>query len=250
MPSPRGILITGATGGIGAALALAYAEPGRTLWLHARRRDRLAELAAKCAERGAEVHERSLDVADAAALIDWVSSIARNVDLAIVNAGVTSNMRAGEGWREVEQILQVNVRAAMAVVCALAPAMRERRAGQIALVSSISAWHGVPLTPAYSASKAALKAYGESLRGWLAPEGVKVNVVLPGFVRTGMSARFPGPKPFMVSPERAARRIRRGLAEDRAYIAFPFLPNLLMRSLVLFPPAVSQAILRTLGYSS
>jgi short-subunit dehydrogenase len=145
-------------------------------------------------------------------------------------------------------VIQVNIRAALATVCALVPAMRRRGAGQIALVSSIAAWHGVPLTPAYSASKAALKAYGEALRGALAPAGIEVNVVLPGFVRTAMSDKFPGPKLFMLSAEDAARRIVRGLARDRARISFPLLPSLFMRSLALLPAAAAQRILRSMGY--
>jgi short-subunit dehydrogenase len=250
MRAPSRILITGATGGIGSALALAYAQPGRTLWLQGRRREVLAQLAKECADRGARVHSEVLDVRDTQALIGWVDGFAREVDLAIVNAGVSSNMRTGERWEDVDHILQVNVRGAMAVVCAVLPSMRERGSGQIALVTSIAAWHGVPVIPAYSASKAALKAYGEALRGWLAGSGVEVNVVLPGFVHSAMSDRFPARRRFMVSPEEAARRIQRGLADNRAYIAFPFLPSLFMRTLAILPPAVSQSLLRALGYSS
>jgi short-subunit dehydrogenase len=249
MRAPSRILITGATGGIGSALATLYAQPGHSLWLQGRRGERLDELAAKCAARGAAVQVKVLELSDISAVIGWVGGIAREIDLAILNAGATSNVLSGEAWREIDQVLHVNVRATLAAACALLPAMRARGAGQIALVSSISAWHGVPLTPAYSASKAALKAYGEAMRGWLAPAGVEVNVVLPGFVRTAMSERFPGPRRFMVSPEHAARRIQRGLASNRACIAFPLVPSLFMRALPLLPPAIAQALLRALGYS-
>jgi short-subunit dehydrogenase len=248
MREPRGVLITGATGGIGSALAAAYAAPGRTLLLHGRRLDRLGALAQECTQRGAAVETRSLDLVDIPRLIDWAEAAAPRVDLAIINAGVTSDVRSGEPWAAADHVIQVNVRAALATVCALVPAMRRRGAGQIALVSSIAAWHGVPLTPAYSASKAALKAYGEALRGALAPAGIEVNVVLPGFVRTAMSERFPGPKVFMLSAEDAARRIVRGLARDQARISFPLLPSLFMRSLTLLPAAAAQRILRRMGY--
>jgi short-subunit dehydrogenase len=136
----------------------------------------------------------------------------------------------------------------MATVSGVLPAMRSRGRGQVALVSSLSAWYGLPLTPSYCASKAGLKAYGEALRGWLAAEGVAVNVVLPGFVTSEMSASFPGPQPMLLHPEQAARRIARGLALNRARISFPFPLNFGMWWLAVLPAGLSQQILRWLGY--
>lgn len=248
MEDPRAILITGATGGIGAALAREYARPGRTLHLQGRRAGPLDALARECAAKGAHVKAKVLDFDDLAALIGWVEGIAVEVDLALVNAGVTSDMRAGEGWAEIDRVLQVNVRAALATAAALAPTMRRRGRGQIALMSSIAAWHGLPLTPAYSASKAALKAYGEALRGALAPEGVEVSVIMPGFVRTPMAEQFPGPKRFMLSPEDAAARIARGLARNQARIAFPFAPSFFMWTLAVLPAGAAQRLVRAFGY--
>jgi short-subunit dehydrogenase len=248
MRAPRGVLITGASGGIGGALAMAYAAPGRRLFLHGRNETRLRQLAEECNRSGATVEIKSLDVTDLEAFIAWVEAIAARVDLAIVNAGITSNVRAGESWTEVDRLLQVNVRAALATACALVPEMRRRGSGQIALVSSIAAWFGLPLTPAYSASKAALKAYGEALRGWLAPEGVEVSVVMPGFVRSAMSERFPGPKRFMLAPEDAARRIVRGLERNQARISFPFPSSFGMWALGALPAGLSQRILGAIGY--
>jgi short-subunit dehydrogenase len=248
MRSPAGVLITGATGGIGAALAAAYAAPGRTLWLQGRRSEALDELAARCRAQGAIVETRVMELTDTAALLSWLRDIAPRMDLAIVNAGITSDVRIGEDWPEVEHLLQVNVHAAFATVGAVLPAMRSRGRGQIALVSSVAAWFGMPLTPAYSASKAALKAYGEALRGWLAPEGVEVNVVMPGFVKSAMSARFPGPKRFMLEPEAAARRIVAGLKRNEARISFPFAPSLFMWALGAMPAALAQRLIAALGY--
>jgi len=248
MRSPAGVLITGASGGIGAALAAAYAAPGRTLWLQGRRAERLDEVASACRASGAQVETRVLDLADVPALLAWTQGVAERVDLAVVNAGITSNVRDGESWPEVDRLLQVNVRAAFATVAGVLPAMRARRRGQIALVSSIAAWFGMPLTPAYCASKAALKAYGESLRGWLADEGVEVSVVLPGFVRTAMSDQFPGPKRLMLEPPEAARRIVAGLERNRARIAFPFVPSFGMWALGALPAGVAQRLLTVMGY--
>ena len=248
MRSPAGVLITGASGGLGAALAEAYAAPGRTLWLQGRNATRLDEVAQACRGRGARVETRALDLAEVPQLISWVQEVAGRVDLAIVNAGITSNVRDGEGWEEVDRLLAVNVRAALATVAGVLPAMRARRRGQIALVSSIAAYFGLPLTPAYCASKAALKAYGESLRGWLAGEGVEVSVVMPGFVRTAMSDRFPGPKLFMLEAPDAARRIVAGLERNRARIAFPFASSFGMWLLGALPAGLAQRLISAMGY--
>ena len=250
---PRTILITGATGGIGGALAEIYAEPGTTLLLQGRNRQRLAEVANGCEQRGARVLTHALDVRDQEALVGWVreSSAREEIDLVIPAAGVNSNIGPegrGESWEEISALIEINVLAAMAVVDAALPSMRKRRQGQIALFSSLAAYHGLPLTPSYSASKAAIKAYGEALRGWLAPEGIRVSVIMPGYVESKMCREMPGPKPFLWPPERAARAIRRGLARNRPRISFPFPLNLGTWSLSVLPSAVSERILQLLGY--
>jgi short-subunit dehydrogenase len=251
--APRVILITGATGGIGTALAREYAGSGRTLILLGRDADRLGQVAVDCKRAGAETLSLALDVSDTAALMARLREISdeRAIDLAILNAGVTSGIsRRGEAesWTEIDRVLEINVRAALATVTALLPAMRRRGFGQIALISSLSAYWGLPLTPAYSASKAALKAYGEALRGPLAAEGVAVNVVLPGFVRTPMGERFPGPRPFLLSPEDAAHRIRTGLGRNRPRIAFPAPLSWGMWALSVLPAGWPGRILQFFGY--
>jgi short-subunit dehydrogenase len=249
------VLITGATGGIGGALAEVYAAPGVTLILHGRNAARLDELAAACTARGARVKTQVLDLRDVAALRAWLEQLcAQNPpDLAIINAGLntsTGPAGAGEPWAEVEALLDVNVRAAMATVDALLPAMRARGSGQIALISSLAGYVGLPRVPAYSASKAALKTYGEALRGWLGPEGIRVNVVMPGYVESAMARAMPGPKPFRWPAHRAAQAIRRGLAADRARISFPFPLNLGTWWLSVLPPSLAQWILRRMGYGA
>jgi len=249
----RNILITGATGDIGRALSLAYAAPGITLMLSGRNAERLQQVAELARARGAEVISEPLDVARTGPLMDWVGHMDQQhpVDLVIANAGMTSHVRGredGEDWETIEQLLQTNLLGGLATITPLVNAMRRRGHGQIALISSLSAWYGLPLTPSYCASKAALKAYGEALQGWLAPTGVAVSVVLPGFVRSAMSEHFPGPKPFMIDAERAAARIRHGLDRRRPRISFPFPLNLGMWSLAVLPAGLSSRILRWLDY--
>ena len=252
--TPETVLITGATGAIGSALALAYAAPGRVLVLHGRNAARLKEIAQACETRGARIETRVLDVRDTAALMAWLDDVVRRqpVDLAIVNAGAISVLRPGdkgEAWQDVERVMDVNIRATLATVTALLPHMRRRGSGQIALMSSLLAWFGMPVAPAYSASKAALKNYGEALRETLARDGIKINVVLPGFVKSDMSDQLHVPKLFMVSAEDAARRIRRGLENNRARISFPFPLALGSWLLSTLPPAAQQRALSLLCYN-
>ena len=250
---PATVLITGATGGIGAALARRYAAPERTLVLHGRDPARLAALAGDCEARGARVVTTIFDLRDGAGAVAALRELsgAHAIDLAIVNAGVSSMIGSGgeaENWETSRAVLAVNLDGGLATIAGVLPEMRRRGAGQIALVSSLEAYIGMPVTPVYSASKAALKAYGEALRGWLAPQGIQVNVVLPGFVRTPMSDRYTAAKPWMMSAERAAVLIQRGLERNRARIAFPRLLAWGMWWLSVLPPALSQRILRALGY--
>jgi len=250
---PRSILISGASGAIGAALAEAYAAPGASLHLQGRDASRLEELAVRCEALGATVQTAIVDLAEAQELDAWLQELTQQPppDLLILNAGVTSHVGPNgeeESWPAIQGLLDVNLKAAMALTQAMIPAMRRRGSGQVALISSLSAYFGLPVTPAYCASKAGLKAYGEALRGWLAPQGIAVNVVMPGFVASAMSDRFPAPRPFMLSPQRTARLIRQGLARNRARIAFPWPLRVGMWWLAVLPPDLSLWILRRLGF--
>jgi short-subunit dehydrogenase len=250
---PKSVLITGATGGIGSALAEAYAAPGAVLVLHGRNPAQLASLAGRCAARGAEVRTHAADVRDLAAFKAWLARTAAElpIDLAFANAGV--NIRVdpelgAESWPEVQELIAVNVLAAFATMDALLPAMRARKRGQIALMSSLAGYYGLPVSPSYSASKAALKAYGEGMRGLLAPQGIGVTVVMPGFVETPMERAFPGPKPFIWSASRAARVIRRRLEGNPARISFPFPLDFGSWFTAVLPAALAQRLVALIGY--
>lgn len=246
----RRVLITGATGAIGEALAVAYAAPDVELHLHGRNITKLAAISARCTALGARVIAHRLDLREISALSAWLEPLGA-LDLVVVNAGMNTDIgaeRQGEPWAEVEALIDLNIRASMAIVHAVLPEMRRRGSGQIALVSSLAGYFGLPVTPSYCASKAAIKAYGEALRGWLAPEGIHVNVIMPGYVESPMCNAMPGPKPFLWRPEKAARTIRQGLARNRARISFPFPLNLGTWFLAVLPAGISQRIVAALGY--
>ncbi len=236
---PRSILITGASSGIGAALAAAYAAPGTTLHLGGRDAGRLDAVAARCRTAGATAATRLVDVTDRAAMADWIAAAFDSAppDLVIANAGISGGTGGGSGdgapppcepQALVERIFAVNVGGAVNTVLPAVELMRARapRAdglrGQIAVMSSLAGFRGLPGAPAYAASKAAVRSFGEGLRGRAAAHGIRVSVICPGFVRSPMTDVNPYPMPFLMTAERAAAIIRRGLARDRARIAFPW----------------------------
>lgn len=249
----RLILITGASGAIGQALALEYARPGHHLLLQGRRHEVLEALAEQCRQRGASAEPQTVDLADPEARRHWLEQLHGEMlpDLIIANAGINiSNSGEGEDPSHSQQLLEVNLQAPMALASQLSPAMRARGSGQLVFISSLAAWYGLPVTPSYCASKAGLKAYGEALRGWLAPHGVGVTVVMPGYVSSPMADAMLGPKPWEWTPERAARVISRGVERNRARISFPFPLNVGSWCLAVLPAAFSQYLVDWLGYSS
>lgn len=250
---PRHVCITGASGALGGALALEYAAPGVRLTLHGRKADALEQLAAQCRARGALVSLKVLDLRQRDAVRQWMEDLCAHdaPDLLIANAGLNTSIgpdACGEPFEETTALVEVNLLSVIALVYGALPAFRKRSSGQIAIISSLAAYYGLPVTPTYCATKAALKQYGMSLRGWLQTEGIHVNVVLPGYVSSPMCEAMPGPKPFLWQPERAARVIRRGLKRDRARISFPFPLNLGIWGLSVLPACLAMPIAKLLGY--
>ncbi|WP_082725002.1 SDR family NAD(P)-dependent oxidoreductase [Burkholderia sp. NRF60-BP8] len=249
----RHVVVTGASSGIGLALALDYAAPGVVLGLVARDEARLNACEAACRERGATVVAGRVDVRNALQLEAWLHRFddAYPIDLLIANAGTASTLASSSDWEALDRTVTVNDTNFYGTLHAVLPVverMRERKCGQIAMVSSIAALRGMAISPAYCASKAAIKAYGDSVRPLLARDGIVMSIVLPGFVKTSMSEVFPGDKPFIWSADKAARHIRAGLAAKRAEIAFPAMLAVGMRLLNFLPAWIADAILSRLSY--
>lgn len=247
------VVITGATGSLGSALALEYATPGRHLILTGRRAGVLSDVAHKCREKGAMVEEHILDLEDTDTVQQWMQDVCERTipDLVIANAGRNTDIGPnleGEDFREAQALVRVNLLSNMALFDAILPYFRKQGGGQFAIISSLAGYYGLAMTPTYCATKAALKSYGTSLRAWLLEEKIHANVIFPGYVASPMCVAMPGPKPFLMQPKKAARIIRKGLECDQARISFPFPLNLGVWGLGLLPVCCAMPIARLLGY--
>ena len=241
----RTIVITGASSGIGAALARALAAPSRTLALLGRNAERLESVAAACRAKGATCRIASLDVSDTDRLSTFLEDVGREtpIDLLIANAGILDGRSADqtvEDGKVARRVLETNLLATVDIIHLVLPRMRKERRGQILLVASLASLVPLPDAPAYSASKAGLLSYGLALRDAVAAEGVQVVVACPGFVATTMADRHLGPRPGEISADDAAERILTGMRRNRGMIGFPFLPFWLSRLSLLVPEAIRR----------
>jgi short-subunit dehydrogenase len=245
---PRSVVLTGASRGIGAALSEAYAAPGVRLGLVARSGESLAGVAQRCEAAGATVRTGGLDVRDTAALTAWLEAFEAEggTDLVIANAGVSGGTDAAgqpeTGATAIRQV-RVNLEGAIATAAPFIEPMRRRGRGQIAFMSSLAAFLPIPDSPGYCASKAGVLTYGLALRALLAPAGVGVSVICPGFVETEMSRRYGGWRPFLVEADRAAARIRQGLERNERIIAFPRPLVAAIQAARLLPTPLVQAVM-------
>ncbi|UZD90342.1 SDR family NAD(P)-dependent oxidoreductase [Cognatishimia activa] len=238
---PEHVVITGATSGLGRALAIGYARPGRMLSLAGRNAERLEEVATACERAGANVHTATLDVTDAAAMEAWLARCydALPIDILVANAGLGGAAAlappSGEDGEQARNILSVNTVGVVNTVTPATPKMVARGRGQIVIVGSIQDSLGVPQSPVYCASKAAVQIYGDGLRRLLSEKGVGVTVVRPGFIDTPMSQSLAMPRPFCWTPERAAEKVMAGVGKGAAQITFPW-PLRLVLGLQKFAP--------------
>ena len=247
MKDPRNILITGASSGIGEALAVAYAGPGINLALTGRDAVRLEGVVAACRARGATVQAAIIDAADRETTARWIEELDRTtpIDLVIANAGIgVGAIDAMETEEQTRRVFSVNLDGVLNTVLPLIPKLAARRRGQIALMSSLASFRGFPTSPTYCGSKAALRVWGEGLRGNLQAHSIEVSVICPGFVRSRITDRNEFPMPFLMSAERAAAIVKRGLARNRGRIAFPLPMHLLAWFIAALPTTLTDALLR------
>lgn len=221
---PKSILITGASSGLGAALAVAYAREGVSLALLGRDIGRLQDVANSCRARGANVEIAYIDVRDARSMRVFIEAFDNTypLDLVIANAGVSAGTLGGdESEDQARLIFDVNVMGVLNTVHPIIARMKSRRHGQIALMSSLAAYRPFSTAPAYSASKAAVRFYAESMRGLLKHHNIYVAAICPGYIDTPMTRVNGFFMPAMMTAERAASKIICGLRRKKHHIAFP-----------------------------
>ncbi|WP_152417472.1 SDR family NAD(P)-dependent oxidoreductase [Sandarakinorhabdus sp. AAP62] len=250
VPFLRRVLITGASGAIGGALARQLAAPGTQLLLWGRDAARLAAIAAECQAAGAAVELRQIDLADPATAADAVAAEdnAAPIDWALLVAGQGDAVPPGQIVEPAEQVARlavVNFAGPASLAAALASRMAGRGQGRILLVGSAAAFHALPHAPAYAASKAGLARFGEALRLAVAPHGVTITLVSPGFVDWAGGGR-PVPKALLLPLEDAARRILAAFDAGAGHAIIPRRFALLRLLDRVLPSFVRDALLRRL----
>lgn len=235
------VFLTGASSGIGTALARHYAARGAVLGLVARRADRLDALAGQCRREfpGCTVVPYCVDVRDAPALADAAARFVGEhglPDIVIANAGVSRGVATGHGdLPAFREVMDINCFGMAATFEPFAGPMSEARRGTLVGIASVAGMRGLPGSGAYSASKAAALTYLESLRVEMRPFGVAVVTIAPGYIRTPMTAHNPYSMPFLMDVERFAEKAARAIALKKRFAIFPWQMRILAGLLRLLP---------------
>lgn len=242
------VLLTGASSGLGAALAPLLAADGDRVVLTARRRAPLEAIVAQITAAGGQAMALPLDVSDREAVFDTVRQIEAAwgpVEVLVANAGIgESTPAAGFDSRVLARILDVNVNGVAHCVDAVLPGMLAAGRGQIVGIGSLAGYRGLPGSAAYCASKGALRLLLEAFRAELRPRGIKVTYVAPGFVETPMTARNAFQMPFLMPVEKGAAHLRRAIRKAPPSYKFPWQMGVLIGLARALPPFIFDRVLR------
>jgi len=242
------VLITGASSGIGRALALELARRGARLGLLARRSEALAEIVREMDARKAPVGAQgngptalafSVDVQDAQSTKSTVESARSElgpIDVLVANAGIGATIDAASlDAAEVARVINTNVIGAVNSVAAVLPGMLERGSGHLVVISSLAAYRGLPKSAAYCASKAAVSAFFESLRLDLEPRGIAVTIIHPGFIKTPLTAGRSANMPFLMELDDAVLKIVAAMERRKKSYSFPWQLATIVRAGMIMP---------------
>lgn len=245
---PRTALVTGASSGIGRALALRLAQDRVHVVLLARRVDLLSQLADQIRAGGGQATVCPCDLLQLDQTVATLRQVDREVfglDLVIANAGIAVTQARGQAsWEAIADMLRLNFDAAVATLTALVPAMIARGGGHLVGISSLAAYALAPGAGAYCASKAGFSTFLDGLRLELAGTGIAVTAVHPGFVRTPSMVDRSYPTPGMIDADVAADHIVRRLPAAPAWIDFPWSTAWAARLLRVLPRSLLHAVLR------
>lgn len=237
------VWITGASSGIGRALALKMAAAGYRVVASARRESELQALAQESRDKGGVIEALALDTTDHGAVAAAVAKIERDIGpivMAVFCAGTYEKVLAREvSVARARPVYELNLMGTLACLEAVMPAMATRQSGRIAIVASLAGYFGLPTSAIYGASKAALINMAEALRPELLLQGIKLQIVNPGFVKTPLTAKNDFPMPFLMEADDAAQAFFAGLHSDRFEITFPRRFSLILRLLQMLPYGLS-----------
>ncbi|MEQ1605596.1 MAG: SDR family NAD(P)-dependent oxidoreductase [Pyrinomonadaceae bacterium] len=228
------ILLTGASSGIGEALSIALAKKGAILGLVARRDELLGDLAARCEAIGGTAMALPCDVVDPEAVqssADRFRDAYGHIDIMIANAGIGGNDPLTRAYdpASVKKLIDINLLGAVNSIHAVIPQMIERGSGQLVAISSLAGVRGLPKSAAYSASKAGMTAFFESVRLDHAKSGLDVTIIHPGFIKTPLTSGRSNKMPFILELEDAIPYLISAIEKKKKFAAFPFLLALIVK---------------------
>ncbi|MDQ3041615.1 MAG: SDR family NAD(P)-dependent oxidoreductase [Acidobacteriota bacterium] len=234
------VFLTGASSGIGEALAMAMANRGATLGLLARREELLKELAGKCERNGGRARYFAVDVTDAQAVAKAAESLRNEfgkIDILIANAGIGGNNSETRNLNPeaVAKVININLLGAVNAVSAVLPGMLENKSGQLVAISSLAGFRGLPKSAAYSASKAGMTAFFESVRLDVQSKGVAVTIIQPGFIKTPLTSGRVSKMPFLMELEDSIPLFLKAIERRVKFAAFPWQLASIVRLSSIFP---------------
>lgn len=234
------VFLTGASSGIGEALALEIAKRGAILGLLARRESLLRDLAAKCERKGTAAREFPCDITDEISVFDAAEKMRGEfgkIDILIANAGIGGGAVRAKDIKpsDFRRVIDTNLIGAMNSVAAVLPQMIERGSGQIVGISSLAGIRGLPKSAAYCASKAGMNAYFESIRLDVRDKGIAVTVIQPGFIKTPLTSGRKSKMPFLMELEDSIPFFLRAIEKKKKFAAFPWQLATLARAGRYFP---------------
>lgn len=220
------IIITGASTGIGKALALKYGNEENTLWLMARSTDKLNKIVKEIKNNGGDANSITCNLSDTEQMLEISKNIENQsggIDLLIVNAGYSSRLfyHGNNNIKEAQKMIDLNFTSAIIMIEYFVQKMIKRNSGHIVGVSSIAGFRGMPNAGVYSATKAGIATYLEGLRVSLGNYKIDITDIRPGFVDTPMTQEKNNPKPFLTTPNDAATMIFNAISKKKKRFIFP-----------------------------
>lgn len=234
------VFLTGASSGIGEALAIEIAKQGAIIGLLARREDLLTKIAEKCETAGGKTRVFACDVVDAEAVKKAADALREEfgqIDILIANAGIGGNNRETRELQPeaVKKVIEINLIGAVNSVAAVLPPMLERKSGHLVAVSSLAGFRGLPKSAAYSASKAGMTAFFESVRLDVQRQGVNVTIIQPGFIKTPLTSGRSNKMPFLMELEDSIPLFLKAIEKKKKFAAFPWQLAAIVRAGKVFP---------------